>query len=113
VRERSVSRRCTPPPQQYAGPYRGELTVHVVPIHVVDAKCRELAVTHGARVPHPPRPGLKQRGCSLGFDRASPEAPAPRCTIIIPKIGSRPDVTAALHDAVRRHELGHCNGWKH
>jgi hypothetical protein len=79
------------PPPQYAGPYEGKLTVRILPLEVVGLTC---AARYGTW------------GCA--------RVGATACTIIIPKIGNSESghfVTQRLQDLIRRHEIGHCNGW--
>jgi hypothetical protein len=82
-----------PPPAQYDVPWTGELTEQVLPLEEVPPTCNEM--------------GTNNRyawGCQRML--------APRhCLIVIPKVGR--SVSAFLQKEIRRHELAHCNGWRH
>lgn len=82
-----------PPPAQYAGPYRGQLTEQQLPVEEVPPTCRALGVSHAYAW-----------GCSGMI------APG-HCMIVIPKVGR--GVSAFTQEEIRKHELGHCNGWRH
>lgn len=86
------------PPPPYDEPYTGWLNVVIVPRDEVNAKCKELSNGFSS---------LRNYGIGCAFVAA----PRSFCTIVIPEIG--PNVTADLQAAVNRHELGHCNGWRH
>jgi hypothetical protein len=77
------------PPAQYAGAYAGELVEHVLPQWRVPAACAALGAPWSAT----------QRGCAL--------VRGDTCTVV--RMADR--YGKATPDAVRRHELGHCNGW--
>jgi hypothetical protein len=78
------------PPPQYAGPYRGKLTVVVLPQAEATARCRAMGAA-----------SLTVRACAW-------RRPG-QCIVVLPRIAG--DITPAIQAAVRRHELGHCNGW--
>lgn len=77
------------PPARYAGAYAGKLVEHVMPQWRVPAAC--------ARLGEPWSP--TQRGCARVSNGT--------CTVV--RIAER--YGKATPEAVRRHELGHCNGW--
>lgn len=70
------------PPAQYDRPYRGTLTVITVPL-------REMSMRCGA---------MRAWACAI------PEGN--RCTIYLPS-----EAKGAALERIRRHEIGHCNGW--
>lgn len=71
------------PPPQYQHPYHGKLTVHYGSAVQIHQVC-----------------GFNARACAM--PRGS------SCTIWLPDSGD-PHILAAL----RVHEIGHCNGWRH
>jgi hypothetical protein len=77
-----------PPPEEFAGPYEGELTINRVPLAEMGEHCRKLprvlGCAHSERYFHS------------------------YCTVYIPN-----DVPERLEAAILEHELGHCNGWRH
>jgi hypothetical protein len=92
--------KITQPPAQYAGRYRGQLTVRIVPRSDIAKVCATTAM----------RLGKWNSGHNLACAIYSTSGPS-RCMIILPSISG--NVTPAIQAAVRRHELGHCNGWRH
>src|SRR5262245_30768698 len=89
------------PPDEFDGPYYGRLTVHFAPLETVNARC---AALHGG----PQKRNVPLWGCA--------QKRVGSCTIILPKLGTGEGaryVTERIQAAVRRHEMGHCNGWKH
>lgn len=83
------------PPARYAGSYTGKLIERRLPQHLVVGACNALFAKHRFAA----KATLQQRGCSVHVGNT--------CTIII--IDRRYGL--ASPEAVRRHELGHCNGW--
>ena len=82
------------PPARYDHPFKGKLTEIQLPQREVVAACRELSRKYRVRI------GSVSRGCAALTSFR-------RCTIIYtdkPRGLSTPM-------AVRRHEIGHCNGW--
>ncbi len=77
------------PPARYAGPYAGQLVERVLPQWRVPAACVALGQGYSATM----------RGCALRSGNT--------CTVV--RMADR--YGRATPDAVRRHELGHCNGW--
>jgi len=74
------------PPPQYVHPYRGPLVEHVLPL----AKARALCAKRG----------LTADACSWIKDG--------KCYIVIPTGGPVKQLAP-----YRRHEIAHCNGWRH
>lgn len=84
------------PPARYDHPYSGDLTVIKRPQKEVIVLCRELFKKYDI----PAKSNFRQRGCSAITSPTS-------CTVIMidrPFRSTKPD-------AVRRHEVGHCNKW--
>jgi hypothetical protein len=77
-----------PPPEEFAGPYEGELTINRVPLAEMGEHCRFVP---------------RVMGCAY-----SERYFHSYCTVYIPN-----DVPERLEAAILVHELGHCNGWKH
>lgn len=48
----------------------------------------------------------------LACEIAPPNFPSDKCFIVLPWVG-RGGVTKRTQDLLRRHEIGHCNGWRH
>lgn len=51
-------------------------------------------------------------GDTLACEITSPLFPADKCFIVLPWVG-RGGVAKRTQDLLRRHEIGHCNGWRH
>lgn len=84
------------PPSRFDHSFRGELIERRIPQKQVVAACRKLFLKYGIHA----TASDTQRGCAA---IASPR----RCIIVyVDKtfMGAKPS-------AVRRHEIGHCNGW--
>jgi hypothetical protein len=80
------------PPMEFDRPYAGTLFEDVLPIAQVDAECRRLTgATREKTV----------RGCSVKYPGG--------CLIIYPNAPIR----GIDPLDIRRHEIAHCNGWKH
>ena len=80
------------PPPQYAGTYRGKLTVITLPRAQTTARCYAMGA----------------RASFLACTTRSLRGPD-QCIMVLPAVGD--GITPAIQAAVRRHELGHCNGW--
>jgi hypothetical protein len=91
----------TPPPPQYDVPYTGDLQVYVVPLNEMEFECSSASI-EGLKKAYVP-PGKRLLGC------AKPSRD--RCSIFLPKLDK--GISQATQDKGRRHELGHCNGWRH
>ncbi len=76
------------PPPEFAGPYEGKLTVNRVPLADMAQHCRNVP---------------RVTGCAY-WDSIK----LSYCTVWIPS-----DVSPQMEAAILKHELGHCNGWKH
>lgn len=90
---------CPPaerPPTKFDHPYRGELFEYSLPIDRVDAACSKL------------RPSAQRTGgCGYEIVEHDPDdlqRIVRRYGIIVYPVGCK---------AVRRHEIGHTNGWRH
>lgn len=82
------------PPIQFDHPYTGTLIVERVPAHETDKRCGSVM-------------GIRYFVNACSF--ASPDGR--RCRIIFP---AEPNpYTPQFIDALWRHEIGHCNGWRH
>ena len=83
-----------PPPAVYDHAYNGKLNVRQGTMAQVEYYCHT-------------KQGIVSQyealGCSLPNGRS--------CFIMIPRIGGR--VTASFQAQIRRHEIAHCNGWRH
>jgi hypothetical protein len=83
------------PPTKYDHPYKGLLREYPLPQKQVVAACGKALAQYNIKAT------MRQRGCAVyNSDRSE-------CTIIYidkPFMGTTPE-------AVRRHEMGHCNGW--
>ena len=85
------------PPGKYDKPYTGELTVYMMPQWFVPGSCRRLFRKHGLTLPVT----RTQKGCAFWT--------VDTCVVIAISHTYR-DITPR---AVLRHEIGHCNGWRH
>jgi len=83
------------PPSQYDRPYHGQLIERSLSPHLVDGACQSLFAKHGFK-----SIGGKMRGCAYHKDNT--------CWIIY--INKQHGKSSPA--AVRRHEIGHCNGWQ-
>lgn len=83
------------PPARFDHPYKGQLVERRLPQKQVVASCRALVRDYGRKYVI----GNAQRGCSV--------VEGSRCIVVYI---DRPYGLAAP-EAVRRHEIGHCNGW--
>jgi hypothetical protein len=81
----------TPPPKNDV-PYKGKLTVRVLPLDKVHPNC----IAQGAAPSS--WPYLACARVRLGT-----------CLVILPEVGGK--MTASVQAALRRHELAHCNWW--
>lgn len=84
------------PPARYDHEYSGKLTERYLPQEQVVKECKKLFRKFNFRLDSVTS---SQRGCSAG-DRNT-------CTIII----IDKTYKLATPNSVRRHEIGHCNGW--
>ncbi|HVY53959.1 MAG TPA: hypothetical protein VHA13_05510 [Gammaproteobacteria bacterium] len=84
------------PPAFYDHPYNGPVIEQVLPLEEVQQVCQGLRKTAN--------PDLK--ACILFY----PNFPGDKCYVIIPKIGIG-GVSEGYHKILKRHEIGHCNGW--
>jgi hypothetical protein len=82
------------PPAEYAVPYRGIVIEKVIPMPHVNIVCRILGID---------QIGGWIAGCAISKFGA--------CFIVLPKVEHQ--WTQADQDAIRAHELAHCNGWRH
>lgn len=90
------------PPSKYDKPYGGRLVEWKVPLGRAAAKCNGLARDLGQTPNHPYRiDGRPLYGCAYPFKG--------ECYIVWSFDPSGRD--KAMADNVRRHEIGHCNGW--
>lgn len=80
------------PPPRFDHAYHGRLTVEEVKPADVPARCAALLASIGIRE----RP---DHGCAVWHGRS--------CHIVIPTSS----VQGASPAAIKRHEIGHCNGW--
>jgi len=84
-----------PPPQRFDYPYRGQLTVHTIKHE------RQMEFYCGK-----PTPGYFKAGCAI----VRPN----ECIVYILDAEPREfRMTAAQIAVTLRHEIAHCNGWKH
>jgi hypothetical protein len=87
------------PPPEYDVPYKGEVTITVIPTQEeVALRC----------INAPPLP--RRLGCAFPLPGKNPRAVPPKCEILIvpDKVFKGLDYTKA---EIMRHELAHCNGW--
>lgn len=49
---------------------------------------------------------------TLACEIAPPNFPTDKCFIVLPRVGHG-GVAKRMQDLLRRHETGHCNGWRH
>lgn len=49
---------------------------------------------------------------TMACEIVSPLFPTDKCFIVLPWVG-RGGVANRTQDLLRRHEIGHCNGWRH
>lgn len=84
------------PPPAYVRPYAGRLHTIENISSVVEWMCREMGVRDGNAM-----------ACSLLLTVGEHD-----CIIILPIVG-RGGVGQASREALERHELAHCNGWRH
>lgn len=80
------------PPAEFDYPYAGTLFEDVLPIAQVDAECRRLTGTTRKKL---------IRGCAVKYPGG--------CLIVYPDV----PVKGVDSRDIRRHEIAHCNGWKH
>jgi hypothetical protein len=80
------------PPPIYDHAYKGRLEVRHGTLAQVEYVCHTLE-------------GIVSSYRALGCAKTSTGS----CFIMIPKIGGK--VTAHMQAEIRRHEIGHCNGW--
>jgi hypothetical protein len=85
------------PPARYDRPYDGRLIEYPLPQQAVRRYCVKLGAEYGRDLGG----GMHQRGCAVRLDGGK--------TCIIAYINKRYGL--ATPEAVRRHEIGHCNGW--
>lgn len=83
------------PPPAYVYPFPGKLFVHEFAVSEVDGKCREYGTIALSEI----------MACSIRLGDGA-------CIVVLPKLGIG-GVGPRTHDALRQHELAHCNGWKH
>ncbi len=80
------------PPPAYDQPYQGRLQVRHGTLTEVEHVCHTMEGIVSA---------YRALGCAKKFKTS--------CFVMIPKIGGK--VTARMQAQIRRHEIGHCNGW--
>jgi hypothetical protein len=80
------------PPPSYDHAYHGQLTERHASLAQVEHFCHTMQ-------------GIVSAYRALGCSKVYPD----HCFIMIPKIGGQ--ITARFQAEIRRHELGHCNGW--
>lgn len=84
------------PPARYDHPYPGPVIEWVLPYSEVIRVCKGLR-----------KENLRDlRACILFF----PNYKGDRCYVVLPKVGAG-GTTQSYQDILRRHEIGHCNGW--
>lgn len=88
------------PPQAYDRAFSGTLRVHSVPVEDVAKTCQALYRHFGFQWSWAASPSW--HGCSSGKQFSS-------CDVVIP----RGPIMRATPSAILRHEVGHCNGWRH
>jgi hypothetical protein len=81
-------------PWRKGNAYTGKLTLIRVPHSQVYAKCRSLAN-------NPDNIGPRVLACAIRHSTT-------KCTVVVAD-----GMPTELYRAVRRHEIGHCKGWKH
>lgn len=88
-----------PIPWQYDYPYQGELTVVWVPPHKTQEECKKrYSLNVGP---------LKYIMACAGNN----DADTSKCTVVLPlNDGTWPE---KFHQYLVRHEIAHCNGWRH
>lgn len=83
------------PPAPYDHPYSGRLIERSLPQPLIQKACDRLFARYGVTS----KTSFNQHGCSAFRGKV--------CEVIVPNrtfMGATPE-------AVRRHEIGHCNGW--
>ncbi len=84
------------PPLVFDAPYRGKLIIIKIPIEQVHQQC---CGGHDDET----KPGTRILACSI---------PLPgQCLVYLPKVEPG-GVSQPQQDRLRRHEVGHCNGWQ-
>lgn len=88
------------PPAAYDHQFVGELRIHAVPVEEVAKTCQALYRHFGYRWSW--AASSSWHGCSSGKQFSS-------CDVVVP-LGP---IMRATPAAILRHEVGHCNGWRH
>lgn len=80
------------PPEQFDHSYEGPVIEQLMPAQDITGYCRVNTA----------------QACVFGL----PNFPGDKCFVYLPWIG-RGGVAKRTQDLLRRHEVGHCNGWRH